>query len=280
LGLIGEETGSKYTSYHFDLRGSTIALTNSTGQITEKFQYSPYGVLLSSNAEKTPFLFNGMYGVMTDGNGLYYMRARFYSPEMRRFVNQDILLGFVEDGQTLNRYAFVTGRPVSFVDPFGLAPEDLNRAIDIVKTFLPCIYNPLADIGFGELPIRSKGVYYGITDTNGWITINDVLASELDPLDHIDRALITRLLETVIHEYMHSSDLEEYSNYLSKRLLYWFEQEILGGHEIIRHNAKVLANFFDSFMILSNEEWLKIQNSITSCRDNSIIDSCNVPRYE
>jgi RHS repeat-associated protein len=48
-----------------------------------------------------------MYGVMTDSNGLYYMRARFYSPEMRRFVNQDILLGFVEDGQSLNRYAYV-----------------------------------------------------------------------------------------------------------------------------------------------------------------------------
>jgi RHS repeat-associated protein len=111
----------KYTSYHFDLRGSTIALTNSTGQITEKFQYSPYGVLLSGNAEKTPFLFNGMYGVMSDGNGLYYMRARFYSPEMRRFVNQDILLGFVEEGQTLNRYAYVTGDPISKIDPFGLS---------------------------------------------------------------------------------------------------------------------------------------------------------------
>jgi RHS repeat-associated protein len=121
LGLIGEETGSEYTSYHFDLRGSTVALTNSTGQVTERFQYSPYGMLLSGDVIKTPFLFNGMYGVMTDGNGLYYMRARFYSPEMRRFVNQDILLGFVEDGQTLNRYAYVTGDPISKIDPFGLA---------------------------------------------------------------------------------------------------------------------------------------------------------------
>jgi len=60
-----------------------------------------------------------MYGVMTDGNALYYMRARYYSPEILRFINQDILLGFVTDGQTLNRYAFVTGQPVSLVDPFG-----------------------------------------------------------------------------------------------------------------------------------------------------------------
>ncbi len=120
MGLIGQETGDEYLSYHFDFRGSTVALTDSSGQVTESFQYSPYGLLLSGDASKTPFLFNGMYGVMTDSNNLYYMRARFYSPEIRRFVNQDILLGSIGEGQTLNRYAFVTGRPISFVDPFGL----------------------------------------------------------------------------------------------------------------------------------------------------------------
>jgi hypothetical protein len=45
---------------------------------------------------------------------------------MRRFVNQDILLGNINEGQTLNRYDFVTGRPVSFVDPFGLEKEEVK----------------------------------------------------------------------------------------------------------------------------------------------------------
>jgi RHS repeat-associated protein len=66
-----------------------------------------------------------LYGVMTDGNRLNYMRARYYSAEIRRFVNQDILLGNVADGQSLNRFAFVTGNPVSFVDPFGLAKVEV-----------------------------------------------------------------------------------------------------------------------------------------------------------
>ncbi|RKZ81583.1 MAG: hypothetical protein DRR19_22005 [Candidatus Parabeggiatoa sp. nov. 1] len=120
LGLIGQEQAGSYLAYHFYFRGSTVALTDETGIVTERFQYSPYGVLVDGEVETTPFLFNGMYGVMSDGNGLYHMRARYYSPEIRRFVNQDILLGSVSEGQTLNRYAFVTGRPVSFVDPFGL----------------------------------------------------------------------------------------------------------------------------------------------------------------
>ncbi|MFK5970989.1 MAG: RHS repeat-associated core domain-containing protein [Candidatus Marithrix sp.] len=112
------------TVQHLQVR-TLLTTTTISGQITENFQYSPYGLLLSGDASKTPFLFNGMYGVMTDSNNLYYMRARFYSPDIRRFVNRDVLLGDVllgdvVSGQTLNRYVFVTGRPVSFVDPFGL----------------------------------------------------------------------------------------------------------------------------------------------------------------
>jgi len=104
-------------------------LTDFSGQVTESFQYSPYGLLLSGDSSKTPFLFNGMYGVMTDSNNLYYMRARFYNPEIKRFINQDILFGGIGEGQTLNRYAFVTGRPVSFVDPFGFKGESEDNPI-------------------------------------------------------------------------------------------------------------------------------------------------------
>jgi len=137
LGLIGQEVDGDYTGYHFDFRGSTVALSDSSGQITESFQYSPYGLLLSGDSSKTPFLFNGKYGVMTDSNNLYYMRARFYSPETKRFINQDILLGNIFEGQTLNRYAFVTGRPISLIDPFGFGghtPGGPYHAPDEVKT--------------------------------------------------------------------------------------------------------------------------------------------------
>ena len=124
LGLIGEETGGVYQAYHFDLRGSTVALSDAAGNVVEQFQYSPFGGLVSHNPADvdTPFLYNGRDGVMTDDTGLYYMRARFYNPESRRFVNRDVLLGGVADGQSLNRFAYVTGEPVSFVDPFGLNP--------------------------------------------------------------------------------------------------------------------------------------------------------------
>ncbi|AKF92337.1 hypothetical protein EX87_00620 [Brevibacillus laterosporus] len=58
---------------------------------------------------------------MTDPNGLYYMRARYYHPGLKRFLNRDILPGDVTEGQTFNRFAYVNGDPVGFIDPLGLA---------------------------------------------------------------------------------------------------------------------------------------------------------------
>ena len=49
------------------------------------------------------------------------MRARYYSPDMRRFVNADIVAGEISNAVTLNRFAYANGNPVSFVDPFGLS---------------------------------------------------------------------------------------------------------------------------------------------------------------
>jgi RHS repeat-associated protein len=122
LGLIGQEDDNGgYLSYHFDLRGSTIALTDTSGQVTDRFQYSPFGTLVHHDGQTSvPFLYNGRDGVMTDNNGLYYMRARYYNPEIKRFVNQDILLGTIDNGQSLNRYAYVQGNPVIYIDPSGL----------------------------------------------------------------------------------------------------------------------------------------------------------------
>jgi RHS repeat-associated protein len=158
LGLIGEANAGNYFSYHYDLRGSTIALTDEAGQVIERFQYSPYGMLLSGDASTTPFLFNGKYGVMTDTSGLYYMRARFYSPEIRRFVNQDILLGSIDDGQTLNRYAYVTGQPISFIDPFGLFGwED---GLSLILDLLPFVGSCKGGIEFfiGSDPITGESI--------------------------------------------------------------------------------------------------------------------------
>lgn len=120
-GLIGEEVSGAFKTYHFDCRGSTIAITDVSGNITDTFAYDTYGKLISrTGTSKVIFGYNGRDGVVTDDNGLIYMRARYYSPEMKRFINADIVAGKLSNAVTLNRFAYANGNPVSFVDPFGL----------------------------------------------------------------------------------------------------------------------------------------------------------------
>ena len=103
--------------YHSDIRGSTMALTDVNGNLTDQFEYSPYGTMTyHAGTNTTPFLYNGQFGVQTDPNGLLYMRARYYNPYISRFLNPDAS-GF---GGGLNFYLFCGDNPVSEEDPFGL----------------------------------------------------------------------------------------------------------------------------------------------------------------
>ncbi|MEF2967372.1 RHS repeat-associated core domain-containing protein [Paenibacillus sp. M1] len=87
---------------------------------SHRYTYGIYGELEQHEGSTSqPFQYNGRDGVMTDPNGLYYMRARYYDPELKRFLNRDVILGDLTDGQTLNRYAYVNGDPVGYVDPLG-----------------------------------------------------------------------------------------------------------------------------------------------------------------
>jgi len=110
-------TGTNTLTYHYDYRGSTVALSGDNGLVTDRMEYSLYGsTTYRVGTNDTPFLFNGRYGVQTDPNGLIYMRSRYYNPYLCRFINPDPS-GF-KGG--LNFYAYAAGNPVSYLDPFGL----------------------------------------------------------------------------------------------------------------------------------------------------------------
>ena len=119
MGLISKITPANESYfYHFDGLGSTVAITDSSGNVVNKYAYDEHGkVLNQEEAIPNPFKYVGRYGVMDEGNGLLYMRARYYDPEIGRFISKDPI-GFA--GGDLNLYAYVGNNPVNFVDPSGL----------------------------------------------------------------------------------------------------------------------------------------------------------------
>jgi len=119
LYTIDADTGKKHF-HHYDPLGSTIAIADKDENITDKFAYLPYGEPAGSVTENnSPFTFVGKYGVMQEDNGLYFMRARYYDSETKRFLSKDPIKGDFKSSQTLNPYIYTESNPILFNDPSG-----------------------------------------------------------------------------------------------------------------------------------------------------------------
>jgi RHS repeat-associated protein len=77
--------------------------------------YSPYGQnsVVGPDSTSNPIQYTSR---KNDGTGLYFYRARYYNPVLKRFISSDPI--GLADG--LNEYAYVGGNPVSKSDPRGL----------------------------------------------------------------------------------------------------------------------------------------------------------------
>jgi RHS repeat-associated protein len=116
--LIQISAGGTLTYLHQDKVGSIIATTNSSGAVTNRYRYSPWGE--ASSLSGTTFGFQGQR--FDSETGLYYMKARYFDPRAGRFLQPDPT-GFA-DG--LNLYEFARSSPNNFSDPLGLQFANVN----------------------------------------------------------------------------------------------------------------------------------------------------------
>jgi RHS repeat-associated protein len=126
FGLVSREDAVGNPAYYtFSAIGNTSELTNSAGAVVNSYAYDPFGISLGkSETVPNPFEFVGEYGVMNEGNGLEFMRARFYSSCVGQFITDDPY-GILGGDVSFRRY--VGNNPLAMIDPAGLAGYVLNQ---------------------------------------------------------------------------------------------------------------------------------------------------------
>ena len=230
---LAAQEASDYLLYHYNHVGSTLAVTDQEGTIRQEYDYSPYGRLLQGSFGAVDFLYNGQYGVASDGNGLYYMRARYYNADILRFMNQDILVGSIGDSQSLNRYAYVEGNPVSFLDPFGLEKFDTSKMHEFLGNAATGAYV------FGGI-IALIGLGTGTTEFALLVALGTAITST--------GAFVSGMnISYYVEDIVQSESKEEKEEY-QKKIMLNMSTTVTGVGVSIFGLENVIAVFFDALM--------------------------------
>lgn len=176
-GKVLRAVGDK-AEWHIKNGKDVVATVNNDQSKTNTYNYNAYGEQTdlkdggavvsidgSFDIRDNPYKYSGYY--IDEESGMYYLQARYYSPEIMRFISWDTY-------DVSNRYAYCEGNPISKVDPNGHmsqgAAMGITSAVDVAsmvaETALGAIpfVGPILSIIFGVISSAgSEALYQGLT---------------------------------------------------------------------------------------------------------------------
>ena len=122
-GIIGIKYDRSKFLFRKNAFGDVTEVYNVRGELVAKYSYSAYGkCTIEYNKDNAayfnPIRYRGYY--YDEETGLYYLKSRYYDPEVGRFITiDDISYLDPETINGLNLYAYCGNNPVMNVDPNG-----------------------------------------------------------------------------------------------------------------------------------------------------------------
>jgi RHS repeat-associated protein len=148
------------TSYNvYDGHGSVRALTDTTGTVTDTYDYDAFGNIIHSTGT-TPNVYLYSAEQFDPDLHLYYNRARYLNVSIGRFLTMDTFDGVSYDPQTLHKYLYTSADPVNSIDPSGhdelgefAVAEAGNNTVRSIS--LPLVRNILSSIYINAVNLPS-----------------------------------------------------------------------------------------------------------------------------
>ncbi len=115
LAMLRSSTTSFYQA---DSLGSVTSLSNGAGALAQTYTFDSFGKQTASSGSLTnPFQYTARES--DSETGLYFYRARYYDPNVGRFLSEDPSdEGTLYDA--LNLYSYAQNNPTNYTDPLGL----------------------------------------------------------------------------------------------------------------------------------------------------------------
>jgi RHS repeat-associated protein len=123
--LLTRVTSAGSSWFMYNGHGDVTALTNGANTVQATYYYDAFGVHREqTGAADNPYRYSGY--TFDEESGLYYLKARFYDPELARFMQEDTYRGNSADPLSLNLYTYVSNNPLVYWDPTGhyVSPTD------------------------------------------------------------------------------------------------------------------------------------------------------------
>jgi RHS repeat-associated protein len=165
---------------------STSILTDRNGNRIQHHEYSAFGRDRFTESLTTFPLSHRFTGqVLDEDTGLYYYNARYYDPELGRFIQPDTLIPHLDEPQSYNRYSYVLNNPLKYRDPTGNI-EELDGVIvhksGYVGSGVRTVRGPLGSISVAGLnPAELAAVNFQIAVGKGDALMQKVYAEQLRP---------------------------------------------------------------------------------------------------
>lgn len=129
--------------YYTDAQGTVLAKADAGGNILATYDYRPYGAQALGTAPSGPAGYTGH--VNDPDTGLVYMQARYYDPEMGRFLSVDPVEPSAGGMFGFNRYDYANNNPTINLDPDGRQTSG-----QACRTFRECAFQNWQSGGSGN----------------------------------------------------------------------------------------------------------------------------------
>ena len=148
-GLIGFFYNHELYTYRKNLFGDITEIYKGS-ELVAKYIYDAWGNHKVCNPDDSenpndnfigninPFRYRGYYYDIE--TGLYYLKSRYYSPKLGRFISPDSVEYLEPDNVNgLNLYAYCYNNPIMYVDNMGYYPEPIILFAEIISGFAESI---------------------------------------------------------------------------------------------------------------------------------------------